>query len=165
MKDNNGIEELEPVKQEETQEIEDLTTPDNQNKGDVNYVKKISKYLDEVPDHTKDYGWKEIEDGQVMSYLCYLSILVLIPVLTKNQNNYVKYNINQGLNLLLLEIGAGVILAILGAIFIYTITWIVTILSTLVAIIFFSFSVIGIFNVYNGDAKELPLINKFKIIK
>ena len=49
--------------------------------------------------------------------------------------------------------------------FIYTITWVVTILATLVTVAFVSLSVIGIFNVYNEDAKELPFIGKFKIIK
>lgn len=161
---NNNIEELENTKPEESQEIEDLNAQ-AQNKGNVDYVKKISKYLDDVPDHSKDYGWKEMEDGQLMSYLCYLSFLVFIPILKKDQNNYVQFNIKQGLNLFLLELIAALIFGFLGAIFIYTISWLVTALATLVSIVFFAFSIIGIFNVYNLDAKELPFIGKYKIIK
>jgi uncharacterized membrane protein len=161
----NDIEELEPSAKKEIQDIEELETPKEEKNNDVNYVKKITKYLDDVPDYTKDYGWKEMEDGQIMSILCYLCFLVFVPILTKNKNNYVQFNIKQGLNLFILEVIAAAILSILGAIFIYTITWVVTVLSIIVTLCFFSLSVIGIFNVYHEDAKELPFIGKFKIIK
>ena len=99
-----------------------------------------------------------------MAILCYLGILVLIPYFSEKNNKYVLYHSKQGLNLFVYEIIAGVLIGIINSL-LWRI-WIITnLIDTLLGLAVFALSLIGIINVCNGKAKELPIINKFKIIK
>ena len=81
------------------------------------------------------YTSQEKETGKAMAILSYIGFLSLIPYLTEKENKWVKYHATQGINLVIIWVGLIVI------------------------------SVIGICNVCNGEAKELPLVGKMKMIK
>ena len=86
-----------------------------------------------------------------MAVLCYLGILWLIPFLTAKESPFVKYHLNQGLTLLIL----GLIVAV--------ISWI-PVIGWLCGVVVFALAIIGIVNVVNGKAQELPVIGKFKLL-
>lgn len=96
----------------------------------------------------------DIEKNKVMAVLAY--IIFLIPLLAAKDSPFAKFHTNQGLILFL----AGIAVAILSVIPI--IGWIIGIVAPIAITVL---AVIGIIAAYKGEAKELPLIGKFKILK
>jgi len=113
---------------------------------------------------TNNFSKKEIEDGKLMGILSYISILSLIPYLTEKNNRFIMYHAKQGVNLFLLEVICSVVLSVIGPL-LWLLLWAVGLVSALVSLASLALSIIGIVNVCNGQAKELPYINKFKFIK
>ena len=148
-------------------------------------AKKDTKNIfEDVKDDTKSFTKKDVESGKGMGVLSYL--LPFIPYFVEKNNKYVKYHSAQGMNLLLISIAYSIVYSILTSIikvsgdcgygywgdlaseFGYTckITpWWVTWPLGLIGLGITALCVIGIINVCNGKAKELPLVNKVKIFK
>ena len=129
------------------------------------FEKKAQNILDDVKDETDSFDKKDIESGKVMAILSYLGILVLIPYFAEKNNKYVAYHAKQGLNLFIIEIIASFAFSILSVIFWLILFFIVPLLGAALSLASLGLTIIGIVNVCNGKAKELPVINKFKIIK
>lgn len=88
-----------------------------------------------------------------MGVLCYLGILVLIPLLTEAKNDpFVKFHIKQGLVLLIVEVIAGVASSI------PIIGWIA---APFLGIIIFILFIIGLVNVLGGKEVALPVIGQY----
>ena len=102
-------------------------------------------------------GPQDVEENKGICVLCYLGILLLIPLLSKPNSQFVKYHSNQGLVLLIMGIAVGILTMIpyLGWFVIGPLGYI----FTLVCII------IGIINAVGGQMKPLPLIGKISLIK
>ncbi len=84
-----------------------------------------------------------------MAILCYIGILVLVPLLTEAKHDeFVKFHIKQGLVLL--------IFWILGSIFFW-----IPIFGWLLWIGVIVLMVMGIMAAANGQQKELPVIGQF----
>lgn len=96
----------------------------------------------------------DIEKNKIMAVLAY--IIFLIPLLAAKDSPFAKFHTNQGLILFL----AGIAVAILSVIPI--IGWIIGIVAPIAITVL---AVIGIIAAAKGEAKELPLIGKFKILK
>ena len=109
------------------------------------------KKLADTPDTTANYAAADIAENKGMAVLCYLGILWLIPFLAKKDSPFVKYHLNQGLLVLILGIAVAII------------SWI-PVIGWLCAVVVFALAVIGIVNVVNGKAQELPVIGKFKLL-
>jgi uncharacterized membrane protein len=120
----------------------------------------------------------DAQTNKVFGILAYLGILVLVTLLAAPKNSkFARFHGNQGLVLLIGEVGAyiviAIILAILGAIASATYSWglftVVGILSTIlylvISICALVFLIIGIINAAGGNCKPLPLIGKIKILK
>ena len=105
------------------------------------------KKLNDTPDITDQFDAADINDNKVMAIFCYIGWLVLIPLIA-SKSKFVKFHTNQGLILFL----AG----FLGVI--PLVGWIISIAAFVLAIV-------GIVNVANGRAKQLPIIGKFSLIK
>lgn len=99
----------------------------------------------------------DIEENKGICVLCYLGLLLLIPLLTKPNSGYVKYHSNQGLVLLIMSIAIGILSLIpyLGWFIIAPVGYI----FSLVCII------MGIINAVGGVMKPLPLIGNISLIK
>ena len=113
-----------------------------------NIKKEIDDYSDEMdPD--------DVNGNKLMAALSYIGILVLIPIFAAKDSKFVKFHANQGLVLCLLAIACGVLgkLKLIG--------WIFNICS----IVVFILAVVGIIYVFQGKAKELPVIGNWKILK
>ncbi|MCX6809243.1 MAG: hypothetical protein NTZ65_00590 [Candidatus Berkelbacteria bacterium] len=84
-----------------------------------------------------------------MAVLCYIGILVLIPLLTDAKNDaFVKFHIKQGLVLLIVDVIIGVI------------SWI-PFVGWILALGTFVLFVIGIINAAGGKQTPLPIIGQF----
>lgn len=111
--------------------------------------------LNNTADTTSEYSEEDITSNKAMGILAYLGILVLIPIFAAKESKFARFHANQGLVLVIVE----VILSILSGI--PFIGWI----FGLVSIVCLVFAILGIVNVCNGKAKELPIIGKFKLLK
>ncbi|MCQ2424246.1 MAG: zinc ribbon domain-containing protein [Clostridia bacterium] len=116
--------------------------------------------LNNTPDTTSEYTKEDVEGNKLMGVLAYLGILVLIPIFAAKESKFARFHANQGLVLLIVDIILAIVSSILGKI--PLIGWL---LGLVIDIIIIALVVIGIINVCNGKAKELPLIGKFKLLK
>lgn len=120
-----------------------------------------------TPDTTASYSAADVQNNKAMGILSYLGILVLILILAAKESPFARYHANQGLVLLLCEVGFSVASMILSVIFAFlgplALLW--TLVSWLVSLAFLALLILGIVNAAQGMAKELPLIGKFRILK
>jgi len=90
-------------------------------------------------------------NNNVMGILCYLGILVLVPMLTVKNDDFIKYHTKQGFALMIL----GIIGAVLGS------TFILSILGMVIGIFCLVLAIMGIMNVLAGKTEPLPIIGGF----
>lgn len=102
------------------------------------------------------YSQEDINANKGMSILAYF--IFFIPLLVESSKNspYAKFHVNQGLLVFLVWVASWIIgiIPIIG--------WI---LSPVLGIASFVFLIMGVINVLNGAAKELPLIGGIQILK
>ena len=112
--------------------------------------------LNDTPDTTSQFDAMDIQNNKAMAILAYIGILVLVPLLAAKESRFARFHANQGLVLLIAEIICGVlsVIPILGFLF-----SLVGYVGGLV------FMVLGIINAAKGQAKELPIIGKFRLLK
>jgi uncharacterized membrane protein len=133
---------------------------------------KLSK-LNDTADTTAKFDPNDIEQNKMMSLLAYLGILVFVPLLAAKNSKFARYHSNQGFILLIFCMGwviiHRVLMAIFRVIFLNGTHWrIYSLIDTVLSLIYVVFTilaVIGIINVFNGRAKELPVIGKYKLLK
>ena len=102
-----------------------------------------------------------------MGILAYIGFLVLVPILAEKQNPFVRYHANQGLVLFLGEILYALLHRVLVRVFLVTIFplgVVLNIVLSIASLVFVAYMVIGIVNVCNGKAKELPVIGGIRLI-
>jgi uncharacterized membrane protein len=97
----------------------------------------------------------------LMGILSYVGLLALIPYFSKGQSSFVRYHAVRGMNLMILEIIAGVACGILSI----GLPAIGSILGWLVSVGGLVLSIIGIVNVSNKQMKDLPVIGGIQFIK
>lgn len=139
-------------------------------KGDsaMGQAQEAFQKFNSTQDTTSQYSEEEIKEGKTMGILAYIGILVLIPIFAAKDNRFVRYHANQGLVLFLAELIYMVIQRVLVRVS-FLLFWRLGLLMTgvlnLLWLGFIAFLVIGIVNVCDGKAKELPVIGKIKLIK
>jgi len=111
-------------------------------------------------------GGQKMDEGKVMGILSYLSILCLIPLFTKKDDDFIYFHAKQGLVLFGFEIVVYVIYRIIVGMLIGSIVgWgmlsIWSLIFNLVDLGLLVLSIMGIINVVQNKKKELPLIGKF----
>lgn len=145
---------------------------------------KAKNILNDVKDESKSFEKKDIESGKGMAILSY--IIPLIPFFAEKKNKYVQYHAKQGMNLLVIAVAYSIIYGILTSVikvrgncgygywgdlaaefgaYCKITPWWVTLPLSLVGLCITALCVIGIINVCNNKAKELPVVNKIKIFK
>ncbi len=92
----------------------------------------------------------------VMSLLCYLGALIIIPLVTDAKKDpYVKFHIRQGLLLLITGIGVWIVSIILG---VPVLSWI---LVSLLWLGLLALVITGVINSVSGKKNVLPVIGKY----
>ena len=129
------------------------------------FENKAKEILNNVKDDSNNFDKKDVESGKGMAILSYIGILALIPYFSEKNNKYVIYHAKQGMNLFIIDIILGVAMGIISSILTWRLYWLSSIIDSLLGLFMVALSIIGIVNVCNGKAKELPIVNKFKIIK
>lgn len=113
-------------------------------------------------DTTSAFDPADIGQNKAMAILAYISWLVLIPLFLAKSSKFASYHANQGLVLAIIELICWIVLGILGGL--PLLGWIFRLVNGLLGIVFLIFSILGIVNVVNGRAKELPLIGSIKLL-
>ena len=90
----------------------------------------------------------DIEENKQVAALSYLSILFLVPLLTKRDSKYTQFHAKQGLVLCVAEVVSIVVIWIPP---LYGILWIA----------FLILSVMGIVKALAGEWWELPILGKY----
>lgn len=141
------------------------TKKEETNKEEKSFSEKAEVVLNDVKDESKKFSQKEIEDGRIMAILAY--IIPLIPYFVEKNNKFVVFHAKQGMNLLILSILGSVALGVLNVVLALTILliFVIPVINVAFGAAVTILCIIGIVNVCNGKAKELPIVNKFKIIK
>ena len=111
-------------------------------------------------DLTKNY---DIQDINAKGILSYIGILVLVPIFTARESRFAMFHAEQGITLC---IGAHII-AFLSIIFglIPVVGWVFSLLFGLVGLALLVLMIIGIVNAANGQAKQIPVLGKIRLIK
>ena len=102
-----------------------------------------------------------------MAVLAYLSWLILIPLLTARNDDFVRFHLNQAIILYLIKLLLTVIANLLDGM-VNTLPTLVMPLSGLVVVmnlIRFVFVVMGLVYALQGKKKELPLIGRLRLLK
>ncbi len=121
------------------------------------YGYQQQQYGYQQPGTARQSGPADIEENKGISVLCYLWILILIPLLSKPNSAYVRYHSNQGLLLIIMSI-------VLWILFLIPyVGW--YLLGPLGSIFTFVCLIMGIINAASGQMKPLPLIGKITLIK
>ena len=149
---------------ENKEETEEVVEEAEAKEEKTEFEKKFEDF-NNTTDTTKEFDAKDIEDNKGFGVLAYLSILVLIPLLAAPKSKFARYHTNQGLILFIAELIAWIPQAILSAIFreVPVANTIISIIFYLLDLCFLVLIILGIVNVCQGKAKELPILGKFKI--
>jgi uncharacterized membrane protein len=90
----------------------------------------------------------DVQDDKALAILCYLGILILIPLILKPKSEFIKFHSKQGIVLLIGWLIGVVLYPFLG-------------LGFLVHVAMVIFSILGIMNVLEGKKKDLPFVGDF----
>ena len=101
-----------------------------------------------------------------MAILAYLGPLCLIPLLTGEKDEFVKFHVRQGLVILICEVAIWILFSfVFGAMRWSWGTWgFYSMLAMVQNVVYLGLgvlSIVGIMNVINGEQKELPVVGKF----
>ncbi len=97
------------------------------------------------------------EKNTVMALLCYLGILIIVPLVTEAKKEaYVKFHIKQGIILLIGWVVMWPVSIILG--FIPILGWVLIFLLWIFLIVL---NIIGIVNSLTKKESELPIVGKY----
>ena len=116
-----------------------------------------------TPNHASEYDPKDIQDNKVFAILAYIGILVLVPIFGAKNSRFARFHANNGLVLMIIEAITYFVLGILSRIPIVGLIF--GVLIWLSSIFFTVIIRIGIINAARGQANELPIIGKIKILK
>lgn len=128
-----------------------------------------------APDHTGEFEPADIAAHKTYAIFSYLSWLVLVPLLGAPKSKFARFHANQGLILAIVgtlwSIASGILKNIVRSVVshLLAVPWVVynlfCLACSLVGVFFAVLAILGIVNVVNGRAKELPIIGKIKILK
>lgn len=131
-------------------------------------IEKMVKGFQNTRDETDDLDEKDIEENRVFATLGYLGILVLVPIICAPKSSFARFHAGQSINLIIFD----VIYTIIASI----VTWLCFKVGNALGIIMLGIALllavfplvlwfVGIANAARGQAKELPVIGKFRILK
>ena len=114
-----------------------------------------------LTDNGSGFDPQDVQENKVMAVLAYSSRLIRIPLFARRNSPFVRFHCNQGLILVI----AGVAITIVRSIVVNAIGVNIGFVFSLLSLAVFVFSIIGIVNAAQGQAKELPLIGSLRILK
>lgn len=139
-----------------------------------NKLKEKLLILLNTEDYTENYSLEEIESGKTLSIVSYL--IPIVPFILSKKNSYVHYHTVNGMNILFAYLIFLIIKRTLSYIFgtpcdlisgikCMILPLSLRILFALINMLFSFIVLLGLLNVCNNKAKDLPLISKIKFFK
>lgn len=113
---------------------------------------------------------EDVKRNKIYGILSYLGILVLVPILGAKDSLYARFHANQGLCFLIFS----VVLSLAGRMISFVLkvatfgllnNLIHNLIFTAIGVIVLVFMIIGIVNACSGEAKKLPLVGGFTLLK
>lgn len=116
----------------------------------------------------ESFDSNDVAANKVAAVLAYFGVLVVVTMIIAPNSKYARYHANQGVCLLItgvvFMIAKNIVQAILG---------VIPIIGGLAAglftfagsIVILALAIIGIMNAAKGEAKELPFIGQFQLLK
>jgi uncharacterized membrane protein len=101
------------------------------------------------------FSAEDVQKNKTMAGLAYL--LFFLPLITCPDSQYAKFHANQSLLLWITGVAGSIILGLIPIL-----GWLLLPLFTIVLLVF---GVIGLINGLNGNAKELPIIGKYRLLQ
>lgn len=117
--------------------------------------------LNNTADTTAEYDPEDIKNNKFQAILAFVFSLIYylyILIVNKEPSKFVRFHLNQGLVLWLINIIVNVANRIFTIFIFRIILWVVSFALFVIAII-------GIINICNGKAKELPVVGGIKLLK
>lgn len=133
---------------------------------------KVDVFLD-TKEHQNEYNKIEVDKLKNSAVACYIPFVCLYFIATNKhkESNYLKFHINQGVNITAILIVVFIISKILISLFSdttmlasHTPGWVDAIIAVLYFGVFLLI-VFGVINTLNGSSKELPIFGKIKVIR
>jgi uncharacterized membrane protein len=114
--------------------------------------------------------------NKVYGILAYIGILVLVSIFAApKESRYSRFHANQGLVLLIADVGGSIAIGIISGILtaIIAINWVLAVpFGIIIGLLWTAYGVgilvlviLGIVNAAKGEQKPLPIIGKFTILK
>ena len=117
---------------------------------------KAAKTPDES-DRTAMFDPEDAGRTNILSALCYLNfIFIIIALLLEPDSKFLRYHINQSIVLTVFGFACGIVAIV------PFIGWIASVAGAVMVLVF---TVMGIVRAYNREAKDLPLIGKYTIVR
>ncbi|MCK5044368.1 hypothetical protein KAR26_01385 [Candidatus Parcubacteria bacterium] len=95
---------------------------------------------------------KEKQQMNIMAFISYLGFFCLIPILTKEKDEFALFHAKQGLVLFICEAATWMVVAVIPFFFLF---------ANFIGICWLILSLIGIVNVVKNQKQELPVIGQF----
>ncbi len=130
----------------------------------------LSKFLFDTKNSTKLFKQKDIDENCNLSLISYIPFLFFVPMIVKPCSGYTRYHGIQGLTLFIVSIVLEFFDILLSAIFTCALNDMPAIILTIIVTVVINLSILlfistGIANAVKGEARELPLIGKYKLLK
>lgn len=124
--------------------------------------------IGDTAESTAEFTPDDIRENKVVSVFAYIGILFLAPLLAAGKSKFARYHTNQGLVLFLFSLVYGVatwlVRWIIGLI-LPPVAAVLGVIFNIASLVFLVLAVIGIVNVCNGKAKDLPVIGRIRLLK
>ena len=102
----------------------------------------------------KNYTPDDIEKNKVVAAIAYA--IFFVPLLVDKDSEFGKFHANQGLLLLIVSLIGNAVL---------TISIVGILLLPVLNVILLVLFIMGVINAINGEAKDLPVIGKYRLLK
>lgn len=152
-----------PVQISSGQVYQSAEEPVYQSASSSDYQQETAQtYVEQAVPDTENEG-ADIAGNKGMSALAYFGVLVLIPLFLRKDSEFARFNINQGLVLMFIEVAANLINKVCAA-YIPGISGAVGFLRFIIWVVCIVLSIIGIVNAAKGRYKKLPIIGGIKLL-
>jgi uncharacterized membrane protein len=88
---------------------------------------------------------KDVKENKAITFLSYIGLLFLVPLLAKKDSKFAQFHAKQGLVITIGWVAGSFLYILMG-------------LGALVHLLMLVFSIMGLINVNNGKMKKLPVV-------
>ncbi len=103
---------------------------------------------------------QDAADNKWLALIGYIGLLFLVPMLAAPNSKFARFHANQSIVLFIAGIILGVATTMVG--WIPLVGWLFAAVAGVLPTVFM---ILGMVNAFNGKAKELPIIGKYRILK